>query len=81
MIKVLFNKQIHRKNAYFCTQFVASILKESGVELSSKPSCLVTPADLEQAPILKKVYQGYLQSYLNSTHTTQNVNAYATIYL
>ncbi|CAH1200463.1 hypothetical protein PAECIP111893_01387 [Paenibacillus plantiphilus] len=61
---VLINKRIVRKNAYFCTQFVASILEENGVLVSSKPSDLVTPSDIEQAKALNQVYRGSLQGYM-----------------
>lgn len=67
---VLLNKRIVRKNAYFCTQFVASVLEENGVLVSSKPSDLVTPADIERAKALSQVYRGSLQSYMTKHWTT-----------
>lgn len=72
---VLFNKRIHRKNAYFCTQFVATVLKENGIEVSCKPPDLVTPADIEQAPTLSLVYRGCLQDYLDR-HGTEPMSEY-----
>ncbi|MFE5317967.1 hypothetical protein ACFQ88_04555 [Paenibacillus sp. NPDC056579] len=64
---VLLNMRIHRENAYFCSQFVASVLDESGVDISTKPACLVTPADIERAQPLREVYRGCLQKYLHKS--------------
>ncbi|TCZ80971.1 hypothetical protein E0485_01425 [Paenibacillus albiflavus] len=61
---VLFNIQINRERAYFCSQFVATILKENGVAISPKEPVFVTPQDIEQAPVLNEVYRGCLQKYL-----------------
>jgi hypothetical protein len=60
---VLFNKRINRKYAYFCTQFVAAVLEENGILLSSKPSALVTPVDIEQTQALRQLYRGNLNQY------------------
>ncbi len=57
---VMLNKPIQRKNAYFCSQFVAYILKESGIITFDKPLELVTPYDLQQIPKLEFVYEGKL---------------------
>ncbi len=56
----MLNKPIQRKNAYFCSQFVAYILKESGIITFDKPLELVTPYDLQQIPKLEFVYEGKL---------------------
>ncbi|MBW7474658.1 hypothetical protein K0T92_07865 [Paenibacillus oenotherae] len=66
---VLLNKRIQRKNAYFCTQFVAAVLEENGVPVSSKPSALVTPADIERAQALRQVYRGTLEEYMSEQWT------------
>ncbi len=44
---VLFKKPIKRKNAFFCSQFVASVLKESKIiDLEEREISLVKPSDL-----------------------------------
>lgn len=62
---VLFKIRIRRKYAYFCSQFVATILQDNGVMVSSKLPMFVSPKDLEQAPVLHEVYRGCLQQYLH----------------
>ncbi|WP_197089634.1 hypothetical protein [Bacillus sp. SA1-12] len=60
---IVFNKVIERKNAFFCSQFVVTILKMSRVSLVDKPLSLVTPQDLMQADRLQLEYKGELHSY------------------
>ncbi|MFB6466932.1 hypothetical protein ACE38V_08915 [Cytobacillus sp. Hz8] len=65
LLAIMLNLEIERKNAYFCSQFVATLLEESGVELrQDKPISLVTPNDLQESPNLELVYEGSLSSYL-----------------
>ncbi|PLR91967.1 hypothetical protein [Bacillus sp. T33-2] len=64
LIAVLLKLKFHRKNAFFCSQFVATILHESGLPLVHKPLCLVTPHDLTTISIFELVYRGKLSSYL-----------------
>lgn len=61
---VLFNMKLDRKNAYFCSQFVASLFEESGVVIAEKPSALFTPGDFTELSAFKLVYQGPLNQYL-----------------
>lgn len=61
---VLFNKRINRENAYFCSEFVATILNRGGISCKNKPACLVKPNDLIESENVRFVYEGKLQSYL-----------------
>lgn len=61
--------QYERENAYFCTQFVATVLGRSGVLLTDKPFPFVTPVDIANSKTLHPVYQGPLQSYLTDGET------------
>jgi len=63
MLGIVFNIEMKREYAYFCSQFVASVFEESGVSLVNKPAFFVTPGDLENTAILELVYHGKLQSY------------------
>ncbi|MBA4496031.1 hypothetical protein ACFO25_15725 [Paenactinomyces guangxiensis] len=60
---VMVNYPIELKNAYFCSQFVAEVLKRSGIQLWDKPSALVTPNDFLQHPSFKFIYEGRLYEY------------------
>ncbi len=61
----LLKRPINRKNAFFCSQFVATVLQESNVVKFNKPAPLVTPHDLEDAGIFHLVYQGKINAYYN----------------
>ncbi|MFD0712821.1 hypothetical protein [Paenibacillus sp. GCM10027626] len=72
---VLLNTRIPRKDAYFCTQFVASVLMQNGIPISSKPPELVTPTDLEKAHCLKPLYRGSLGVYRGGLEAARTVIA------
>ena len=62
---VLFKKPIKRKNAFFCSQFVASVLKESNVINFEKDLSLVEPSDLPYSANFQLIYEGRLKDYQN----------------
>ncbi|MRH44060.1 hypothetical protein GH741_15560 [Aquibacillus halophilus] len=63
LLGVAFNRELSRENAYFCSQFVATILSECGIYQNDKPACLIRPQDLIAWHQLQLVYQGSLQAY------------------
>jgi hypothetical protein len=64
LFAVMFNMEFDRKNAFFCSHFVAALLEESGIEINKqKPLSLVTPNDIKESASLKLVYEGKLSSY------------------
>jgi hypothetical protein len=62
---VLFKKPIKRKDAFFCSQFVASVLKESNVTDFEKDLSLVEPSDLPHSANFQMIYEGRLKDYEN----------------
>lgn len=62
MWAILFRLHFERKNKFVCSQFVAYIIKESGIELN-KPVCLYSPEDLRHLPNSKLVYRGELNEF------------------
>jgi hypothetical protein len=71
LIAVMLNMEIDRKNAFFCSHFVATILKESGIDIKNqKPLSLVTPDDIKESASLELIYEGKLSSYI--TDSTDN---------
>jgi hypothetical protein len=54
---------INRQYAYFCSQFVSTVLQRGGVRLFDKPPGLVSPADFQHHPRLALVYEGRLADY------------------
>jgi len=63
LLFILLEIPYNRKNAYFCSQFVASILNESGVLYFEKPPSLIRPYDLLDEYKMQRVYEGHLQMY------------------
>lgn len=59
----LINRPIERKNAFFCSQFVASVLNECDTINFDTPFSLIAPKDLQNRSELKLVYQGKLKDY------------------
>lgn len=61
----LVNKPIKRKKAFFCSQFVATVLKECNIIDFEKSPSLVAPNDLQKVSKLEFIYEGELKAYLN----------------
>lgn len=64
---VLLKIRYERKNAYFCSQFVAAVLEQSGFSIAGKPSCMVRPNDFCSLPDFTLVYEGPLNPYVRQT--------------
>lgn len=60
LLGVMFNIPMRRKNRYFCTQFVATMLKECGIHDFRKDTSLAAPDDFHTIPGLEKIYEGLL---------------------
>lgn len=60
---VMLNTPVKRKNSFFCSQFVATILDENGVfDVKIEPS-LVKPSDLPLLTDFQLIYEGRLKDY------------------
>ncbi|NLY79826.1 MAG: hypothetical protein GX072_08055 [Lysinibacillus sp.] len=60
LITYTFNKPSQRKNAYFCSQFVAHVLKEGAGISFNKPVSLISPYELQCIENLNLEYEGPL---------------------
>ncbi len=67
-VKMQIERELARK--FVCSQFVAYVLHECGVELQKPPS-LFSPEDLRHVPQAKLIYRGELNRYY------QEQNAYS----
>jgi hypothetical protein len=56
-----------RDDTFFCSQFVATLLAESGIHDFQKEFHFITPQDLEALPIFESIYTGSLYHYLSSS--------------
>lgn len=61
----ILNKPIKRKKAFFCSQFVATVLMEGNIIEFEKPVSLISPNDLKEVCNLPIEYQGKLKDYTN----------------
>lgn len=59
----ILNKPIKRNKAFFCSQFVATVLKQGNLVEFEKPLALISPNDLKEVFKLHLVYQGKLKDY------------------
>ena len=65
MLGVVFNIEWERRNAFFCSQFVATVFKRSGMSLLDKSPLLMTPGDLRETPNIELVYRGMLNACID----------------
>lgn len=73
---ILIQKEIKRKNAFFCSQFVSTALQENRIATFNKPFCFITPRDIQDLPDTVLHYEGtvadYLVNELNGYEPTQS---------
>lgn len=66
-LTLLFNKVVELNNAMICSQFVDFLMKDIDVDVTHKPSPLVTPNDFSAIennnPNVYKVYEGAINKY------------------
>ncbi|WP_042144031.1 hypothetical protein [Paucisalibacillus sp. EB02] len=63
LIAIPLKVEVQRKNAYFCSQFVATVMEDTESFKLSKKSNFVTPADIRENSELQLIYQGRLGDY------------------
>lgn len=68
LFAILLNINFKRKNAFFCSQFVATILNEKKHVIDKSPN-MVTPQNLLALKSLQLVYKGKLHFF--SYHTKE----------
>ncbi|RDW19048.1 hypothetical protein CWR48_08335 [Oceanobacillus arenosus] len=70
LFAVLVNKPIQREKAFFCSEFVATVLHEVGIVQFRKPLSLITPDDLRQEGCFELVYKGSLNNLYNERNSS-----------
>ncbi|MEI5906773.1 hypothetical protein WAK64_06840 [Bacillus spongiae] len=63
VLGITLKEPVEISTSYFCSQFVAEILRRSGIQLWDKIPALVTPDDFRDHPDLHLLYEGYLFEY------------------
>ena len=71
LIGIMLQIEIKRKNAFFCSEFVATMLSEADSIKLSKPSYFITPRDIRDEIGMQLIYQGKLSNYQRSSHTIE----------
>ena len=64
LLAAMAHLEIHRKYAYFCSQFVAMILQEGDIYVADKPICFTSPYDIQACNKMELVFEGPLKKYL-----------------
>ena len=59
---------IHRKNKFVCSQFVAYMLRESGIYTFDKDLFLITPNDFRSIPQAELIFEGNLKDYFRNVN-------------
>lgn len=70
LLSLPFKKDWGLENAFFCSQFIAYLISEVGINLLTKPNYLVTPMDLAFSLKPKLVYEGQITNYLVERRTS-----------
>ncbi|MBD1223462.1 hypothetical protein GLV94_17715 [Virgibacillus halodenitrificans] len=73
LLAVLFQVEIDRKYALFCSQFVATVCGDAEKFVFDKPTCFVTPGDIRKLDGLKLIYQGKLENYTHAFKTERKL--------
>ncbi len=60
---LMFDIPIQRDNKFFCSQFVATLLINSGIDIFKKAPALVRPGDFRKCKELTLIYEGSLRAY------------------
>ena len=76
VMAIAVNKRLIRKNAFTCSQFVASMLVTSGIHQFEKYIELITPEDIAKIPQLTLIYEGKLRDYYQDKNEIFNHNLY-----
>ncbi|MFD2333665.1 hypothetical protein ACFSR7_30775 [Cohnella sp. GCM10020058] len=63
LLGVLLDRDMGSDKAFFCSQFVAQVLREAGLQLWERPSSLVTPDHFRVHTEMETVYEGRLYDY------------------
>lgn len=63
LIGAAFNIPVRSRHRYFCSQFVAYVLEQSGINIFNKNYALIKPRDIRINPALETIYEGRLSLY------------------
>lgn len=68
LIGIILQIEIKRKKAFFCSEFVATMLTDAESVTLSKPNCFITPEDIRKEVTMELLYQGKLSDYRHHSY-------------
>lgn len=68
VLGIPFKLQVEREKAFFCSQFVASLFEECGLNVVGKPAAAVEPDDFRSSEMLELVYKGDLRNLVQPVY-------------
>jgi hypothetical protein len=77
LVGVAMNRAWSRENAFFCSQFVATVLQENGAIRLEKPPALTTPGDLAALEELAPIFRGSVRELLEQWCEAASQPSYA----
>lgn len=72
LITLALHINFDRSDAFFCSQFVATVLSESGICQFEKKPHFITPEDLSHVSLFEQIYSGSLMEYLLTVSEEQS---------
>lgn len=67
LLGFLVHKPITRKKSFFCSQFVATVLKKCNIHDLEKAPSLIAPDDFRKTSNFQLVYEGRLKNFMNGS--------------
>ncbi|MER2261106.1 MAG: hypothetical protein ABS934_03770 [Psychrobacillus sp.] len=68
LIAIALRFNVQRENAYFCSQFVATILNESSIDIETPSQ--IQPHHFAEYPSMQPIYEGRLQFFIEEEMVT-----------
>ena len=62
---IIWNRPFYQKNHFTCSSYIAKVLAENGIEISSKHFSLVTPKDFYEYEAKKVIFEGKLAEIMD----------------
>lgn len=69
LLALAVNVNYKREHAFFCSEFIATLLEDCEIYQFDKSPNLVTPQDLQASSIFKPLYTGTIKNYLSTAST------------
>lgn len=72
---ILLKFEIKRKNSFFCSEFVATLLKEIEIYKGLEKPCFVKPHDFVTYVNMDLIYVGHMNNYVDNVDNVDNIDS------